>query len=141
MKFFNEMKLSGKIVSMVSVLIVLLLIISAVSISKMQNIGREIAEVAEELIPLTEAVTKIEISHLEQKIVFEKILNYIDYERVAGIEELKEEFKTYTHEVNKELEIAKKIAEHMIEAAANDEERNEHRDIFKHIEDININGC
>ena len=60
------MTLKAKIIGMVLILIGLLGAVSTFGILKLRSIGREIEEIAEQDIPLTEIITKITVNQLER---------------------------------------------------------------------------
>ena len=72
----KDVNISFKIMGMVGVLLLLMAISAAYGILKINHVGNELHAIAEEDIPLTEAVTEITVNQLEQAIWFERALRY-----------------------------------------------------------------
>ena len=72
----NNMPLKFKLYGLAAILLVFMLISTTVSIIKMDNIGDEIVDIAEQDIPLTALVTNVTIHQLEQAINFERALRF-----------------------------------------------------------------
>ncbi len=81
-------------------LLSLLVISTGITLSKMDRIGKEIKEIAQEDIPLIKIVTEITINQLAQAIHFERALRFA-LEKVENKNALKSfniEKKVYFHE-------------------------------------------
>ncbi len=142
MNALDNMKLSTKIISLVSVLMILLIAISGFSIVKMGNIGDEIKDIAEEDIPLTEAITQITIHQLEQAIWFERALRFGEMvgsgneNARSDLKHAEEEFERLAHLTDEEVVEAEKLAEHAIENAHSEEAREEFKQVNEHLKVI-----
>ena len=82
LKFFKkrdvlkDVTVGQKIVSIVGLCIALLIVVAITGIVQMQKVGNEITEIAEQDLPLIEAVSAITVHQLEQAVNFERILRY-----------------------------------------------------------------
>ncbi|GLR70694.1 methyl-accepting chemotaxis protein [Agaribacter marinus] len=88
-----------------------MLLIAGISIIQMQSIGNELADIAEEDIPLSNIVTKITEHQLEQSVLFERMLFKATLQQM-NVDTL-EEVKHLTVEVN---HMSKKIKTEFIQA-------------------------
>lgn len=70
------MRIRTRIVSLVTILLILMSLASAFSLFEIRSIGTEIVGVTEEDIPLSNMVMEIAAAQLEQSIVFERGLRY-----------------------------------------------------------------
>lgn len=70
----EKLKISQKVYTLGIIQLGLMLIMGIISISQMNKIGTELIDIAEEDIPLTNAITKITEHQLEQAILVEKAL-------------------------------------------------------------------
>ena len=123
-----------KLIGIVSLIIFLLVAVAGVGIFQMQSIGSEIEEIAEQDMPLTEAITKITVHQLEQAINFERLLRYgeeieSDPSAEAKFEKAFEHFEKLTKQVDLEILEAEKIAERAIDHANTPAARQE----FEHV--------
>jgi len=151
---FN-LTIGQKLMGVVLMVLGLLTLVAGTGIVQMQSIGSEIEEIAEQDMPLTEAITAITIHQLEQAINFERTLRYgaemAHSEKAAGhFEEAFAKFEELTHKVDKEIveaeELAKGAIEHAKTAAAKKEFElvlealtkieSEHADYEKHVEHV-----
>jgi len=71
---------------MIGILLTLMMITAGVAITKMSTIGRELKEIAEQDIPLIEAITEITENQLEQFIWFERALRHGEKMAASGRE-------------------------------------------------------
>jgi methyl-accepting chemotaxis protein len=111
MDFLDRMKVSKKITAMVLVMMILIVLIIAFTLYKVKNIGIELKEIAEEDIPLTEAITKITEHQLEMAIWFERALRQADKGNTQAFKEARNHFEANGQETTKTLLEAEKIAE------------------------------
>ncbi len=88
-----------------------MLLIAGISIIQMQSIGNELADIAEEDIPLSNIVTKITEHQLEQSVLFERMLFKATLQQMNI--DTREEVKHLTAEVN---HMSKKIKTEFIQA-------------------------
>jgi len=108
MKFFMNLGVKAKIMSLVCLLMVLSLVGSLVIELQVIKIGNEIEAVAERDMPLVEKITKIETHQLEQAIHFERVL------RLKGIGQGDEQQSTL--EIAKFNEISQKVEAELADA-------------------------
>jgi methyl-accepting chemotaxis protein len=111
----SNISIGKRILALVAALLVICGIIAATGIWKMNKIGKEIVEIAEQDIPLTEIVTRITIHQLEQALLIEKGAGHLN---PASLETLNASFADLGHKVNAEIKEAKQ----MLEAAVSNAE-------------------
>ncbi|MDM8549200.1 methyl-accepting chemotaxis protein [Desulfobacterales bacterium HSG2] len=138
----NNIKIGIRIFGMVSVLVILTGIVAGFSIVKMGGIGDEIKTIADEQMPLTEAVTEITISQMTQALWFERAL------RFSGVSEAKEgdaeeslrtaeqAFEKLLESVEEAIKKAEKIAENAVESAEKGESGKTFGEILEHLRQI-----
>ena len=127
---------AAKILCIVGVVLALLVAVATTSSFQMMKIGDEIVEIAEQDIPLVEALTNITIHQLEQAINFERSLRYGEemvHSARAGehFDESVARFEELSEQVDAEIEAGVALAEKSSEEAKTDEARAE----FVHIHD------
>jgi methyl-accepting chemotaxis protein len=132
--FIDNMKLSTKIITLASVLLILMVSIAGFGIVKLNSIGEEIKGIAEEDIPLTTALTKVTEHQLESALWFERALRYGEVlaskaDAAQGLQQAEGEFQTESEEVTEQLKEAEKIAEHAMTSANTTEARREFQEI------------
>ncbi len=130
----KNLKLRTKIIGTLGVLLILMAISAGFGIIKIGSIGDQIAQIAEEDIPLTEVITKITINQLEQAIWFERALRFGEVlaSKEAGGEELKhaeKKFKELTKLVGQQLKQGEEFVENAAKGAKTDEARREFQEI------------
>ena len=122
--FLANLSIGQKILAIVGVGLLALIGVSGTAIVQMDKIGKEIAEIAEEDIPLTQAVTKIETHQLQQAINFERALRYGE-EAAAGsnahaaenYKKARGKFEALAATVDKEILEGEEKAEHGVKYA------------------------
>ena len=72
MSIIKNLKIGGRIQTLLAILTLQMLILAAVAIFTMQKIGTELVDIAEQDIPLTEILQKITVHQLEQAIYVER---------------------------------------------------------------------
>ena len=127
---------AAKILCIVGVVLALLIAVAATSSFQMMKIGEEIVEIAEQDIPLTQALTNITVHQLEQAINFERSLRYgeeMEHSEIAGerFDESVLHFEELSEQVDTEIEAGVALAEKAVEDAGTAEARAE----FVHIHD------
>jgi methyl-accepting chemotaxis protein len=132
------MKTRTKILGLVAILMVLLASVSAVGILKITSVGHEIESIAHNDIPLIEVITEIETHQLEQAIWFERALRYgevLAASEVAAtkLKEAEEEFERLAHLADEEILEGEELAEKAISAARTDVDREEFKEVLKHL--------
>ncbi|GAB4576682.1 MAG: HAMP domain-containing methyl-accepting chemotaxis protein [Roseibium sp.] len=119
---------AGKILALVTLLCCGLLIVAAVAIYQMNAIGKELANIAEKDIPLTEAVSHVTSHQLEQAALLERIV------RIAGVHSdnedsvmlaLKSKLQTLEDQVGEEIVKAEELANSALAHSSSDAEQAE----------------
>lgn len=133
----NNMSLKIKLYALAGILIAFMILSTTVSIIKMSGIGDEIVAIAEQDIPLTEAVTKVTIHQLEQAINFERALRFgeVMKEDANALPHFKgavAKFNEHSHIVNVAIKKGEKIAHEAKLTAHTEEDKKE----FEHVESI-----
>jgi methyl-accepting chemotaxis protein len=122
----SDFKVTHRIQGLVILLVAVSAAIAGVGIWKMDKIGREIAEIAEQDIPLTEVVTRITIHQLEQAVLIEKGAGHLN---PANFGDLGKSFADLGHKVEGEIKEAEKILAAAVTHAATAESKQE----FEHL--------
>ncbi|MFC1523865.1 methyl-accepting chemotaxis protein, partial [Thermodesulfobacteriota bacterium] len=122
----KQMKLGTKIIGLAVSLLILLAVVASYSIIKVNDIGKEIKEIAEEDIPLTEKIAEVTTEQLEQAIWFERALRFgevlAEKETAAeGLKAAEHHFEELSANVNKHIVEAEQIAEHAMAATDSQE--------------------
>lgn len=119
---------AGKILALVAFLSLGLVIVAAVAIYQMGAIGKELANIAEKDIPLTEAISHVTNHQLEQAALVERIM------RLAGVHSedeasmilsLKAALKNLESQVGEEILKAEALAQEALDQSTTDLERRE----------------
>jgi methyl-accepting chemotaxis protein len=105
----KNIKISLRVYSLVSLLLLITAGVAGFAIIEMQGIAEEIESVAEVDIPLTEKLTKVTLHQLEQAILFERTLALGERlsenpDQIGHFHELEKEFVELGHKVKVELE-------------------------------------
>ena len=133
MTILAQISIGRRIYTMLAVLLIVSATIATVGIWKMNKIGKEIVEIAEQDIPLTEIITRITIHQLEQAILIEKGAGHLN---PADPHALAKAFATLGHKVEGELKEAVRRIETAIAHAASDESKQEFERLHGVIKDI-----
>lgn len=136
-RLISGLTIKGKIYSLVVCILALMLITIGVTALKLKSLGTEITTIAEEDVPLTEAVTEITINQLEQAINFERALRYgevmqSDATAEARFKHVLELFDALSEEINREIKTGEKIAQHAMTQAHGEAAIAE----FRHVDEI-----
>lgn len=125
----HRLKISQKIFFLGAIQLALVLLVAAVGIIQMEKIGDALFDIAEEDIPIANAVTKITEHQLEQAVLFERAVVYgllinIDDTDNAGVVDgeaaeknylqTKQKFNELNEKVNGEFVAAEKFVEEAI---------------------------
>lgn len=119
---------AAKILSLVAFLCIGLVVVAAVAIFQMNMIGKELANIAEKDIPLTEAISHVTNHQLEQAILVERMM------RIAGVSDdaekahygtLKSHLQKLEVQVGDEILKAEKLAEYALANSTTEAERTE----------------
>ncbi|WP_299473444.1 methyl-accepting chemotaxis protein [uncultured Roseibium sp.] len=132
---------AAKILSLVAFLCIGLVVVAAVAIFQMNLIGKELANIAEKDIPLTEAISHVTNHQLEQAVLVERIM------RIAGVSDeaekshfgaLRAHLEKLEVQVADEIRRAEELAEYALNNSSSEAERAEFElavNQLKHIEE------
>jgi len=119
---------AAKIFSLVAFLSLGLVVVALVAIVQMALIGKELENIAEKDIPLTEAISHVTNHQLEQAAMVERIMRlsglHVENE-AAAIGTLKTSLKDLEHRVSEEIKKAETLAQHALDRAASQSEQEE----------------
>jgi methyl-accepting chemotaxis protein len=137
----KKLKIGTKIMGTVGCLLLLMALSSGFGILKISNVGGELETIAEEDIPLTEAVTEITVNQLEQAIWFERALRFgevlADKNHAAeGLKQAEIKVQEHSRLVDETEQKAKELVQHAIQAAHTEEERHEFETVNAQLETI-----
>ena len=137
------MSIKTKISLLISVLIISLLGNVSFSSYKMNQIGQEIATIAEQDIPLTRSLTEITINQLEQAIKFERVLRLgsstnLDSNTSKHTDEMISEFNKHSDFISKEIKHGISIANSGMKNAHNKAQYNEFEHVSQLLKKIDI---
>jgi methyl-accepting chemotaxis protein len=126
--WFRNLKLRGKILSLVAFLIAIIGLNAAITLWKLEVIGAEVADVAELDLPITQAVTRFAVNQLEQGLQFERGVAQrmtalgvqTDAERFR---EARGHFAEYGEKAVAELHAANEVTTDALRRAHSDEQR------------------
>ncbi len=138
---FGKLTVRNQIVLLASVLLLFILGSNLFGILKVNSIGNEIQEIAEEDIPLTQIIFRISQLQLEQSIHFERALRIGEMmaKNPALVKELKKTEKEalkLSHEQDEQIMAATKLAEHGIKAATDLEAKREFEKVLDQLKEI-----
>lgn len=111
-----QILLGTKIITSFSGLILMMTALGVYAVLSYDTIGKHIEEIAEEIIPVLNAVANIETHQLEQAIALERVFRYGDMKGEYARQKLEEEvkaFEGFAHEVDKEIESAIRLLDEM----------------------------
>ncbi|MGD9160537.1 MAG: methyl-accepting chemotaxis protein [Desulfobacteraceae bacterium] len=136
----KNIKIGTKIIGMVIIIITLMILSSGFGLIKIANIGKELREIAEEDIPLTEAITQITINQLEQAVNLERALRFGEVfadkdKAIESLEQAKSNFDKHSRKTDEDIEAAIRIVGHAAEIAETDKKK-EFEEIDSHIKQI-----
>ncbi|WP_019614693.1 methyl-accepting chemotaxis protein [Psychromonas ossibalaenae] len=119
----NNLSLKTKLMGSAAILIALLIFSAGYAIYSMNKIGRELAAVAEQDIPLTEKITAVTTHQLEQSIQFERALYYgillLDEDDAVGhFQEAVKRFDQGTEKIDEEIMAAELMAKDAMKGAS-----------------------
>ncbi|MDM8521768.1 methyl-accepting chemotaxis protein [Desulfococcaceae bacterium HSG8] len=141
MKMMDNMKIGTRIIGMVSVIIALMTMIAGFGIVKLNSIGEEIKEVAEEHIPIGDMLTDIANSQMEQAIRFEQVLRFAQIsaqkESAAGnLKNARAEFEKLAAQADEMIKKGREIAGEAVRKARTSESGQEFRKVSDHLETV-----
>lgn len=135
---FRKITIKIKIIFLSCFGIAVALLLVGIAITALSAVGGNLKTIAEEDIPLTNAVTSITVHQLEQAILFERALRFAEImgDRPSarkGYNSAKKHFLEIAHKVDKEIKDAEKLVHHIIEEEAGNTALVEE---FEHVEKI-----
>ena len=104
----RKFSLGGKIFSLALIMLILLISIACFSYIRLNHVKKEIVDLTESVIPITDAVTLMDIHVLEQEIHLERILRLFEISPLNPQDIIREYklFKQRGELVNKEIDKA-----------------------------------
>ncbi len=125
-KLLGKLSLKAKLMGFAGILIALLVIASSYAIFAMQSIGKELTTIAEEDIPLTNALSRVATMQLEQAVSFERVLHYgsVLHEEENALSHFRaaiESFDSRSEEVEGEIKTVRKLIEKAMETGSEEE--------------------
>lgn len=139
MSLFYKMKIGHRIYALVTILLLFIGVIGGVGVYKMNVIGKEMEEVAERDIPLTQMLEKITVHQLEQAILMEKALRFKGVTAHAEgetFEHLVKEFKELAHKTDKEILEAEESVKMALEHTSSDYAKKEFEGVYNELKKI-----
>ena len=133
----NNLPLKLKLYGLAGILLAFMLLSTTVSIIKMDNIGDEIVDIAEQDIPLTKLVANVTIHQLEQAINFERALRFgvgmnSTENAKSHFKKAVDSFDTHSKIVNLSIKKAEALASKAKQNAHSEEAVKE----FEHVENL-----
>ncbi len=112
----DVLKITTKMIGLVCTLIAMLVMLSIEGIIAMNNIGTELVQIAEENIPLNNAISKITANQLEQSIMLERaaLSAGVDVRDEQKFNKAVAEFDRLANLVDEEIKDAEAMAEHAL---------------------------
>ncbi len=131
----KNLNIGIKLLGMVSILLLLMITASGYGILKIDNIGEELTEITEQNNPLSDLVTKISITQLNQAVLFERILFLsTDPANASLIKDAWAKFDSHSKHFYANMEKAFNVSKTAIANAHNQEQ---YEKILKHLKEIN----
>lgn len=137
----NSLKVSTRIYALALFNLLLILVVGAVALLQMDKIGLELVEIAEEDIPISNALTKVSQHQLEQAILFERSLAYAlaSQQNASYSSELQQtisQFSQLAIEVDKEFQELEEKIQHGVEHSHSQATKDKFADLFTTIKAI-----
>lgn len=122
--FLNSLSIKVKIIGLAMILLGSLLFVSVYSFLVMKHVGEELNIIANQDIPLTQALSHITEHKLQQAIIFEKLVRdaYAGAEKAAEFEELTLEFEEFHQKILSEIIETEKLSASAAKIAITEEE-------------------
>ncbi|NEO87603.1 MAG: adenylate/guanylate cyclase domain-containing protein [Spirulina sp. SIO3F2] len=129
-----------KIFGIAASMLGLLLVVVQVSTHRLQQVSREIESLAEYIIPITNAVAKVDVHALEQEVLFERILKHYEIEPLDPklIATETAEFERRNIEVDEELIAAEQRAENALEHLATVTEQTKLAAVIPKLQEVEV---
>jgi methyl-accepting chemotaxis protein len=130
-----------KFLAIVTICIALLLGIAGFATYQIDSIGSELAEIAEQDIPLTQVLSKITVHQLEQALNLERAIRFgeemqSNFQAEEHFHAAVEKFEAFSAKVNKEIKEGEELAASAVEHAANAEALKEFEHVLHALERI-----
>jgi len=141
--FLQSLRISTRVYALACLEFLLLVLVGGVALIQMQKIGTELIDIAEEDIPITNAVTQIAEHQLQQAVLFERALavGVAEKNGIAtgqNLSQIKSDFEALAHKVEKEFKEAELKVETGIEAAHSPEAVTEFRALLSSLKRIDV---
>lgn len=130
------MSISFRIKLLSAVLIMMIALASSAGIWSMKGIGNQLEDIAEQDIPLTEMLAKIEVYQLQQEVALEKMLRAAGIKNGSFTKELAGGIKKLSTEIDNQIGTAENLAERMITTAHSAEAETEATKVLAFIKKI-----
>ncbi|MDJ0781715.1 MAG: methyl-accepting chemotaxis protein [Desulfosarcinaceae bacterium] len=124
-RIIGNLKLRVALMGLAGAMLALLLTSSLVGITSLSRIGHEIKEIAEEDIPLTMAISEVEVLQLEQAILMERATRHALLNETEAFNKAVDHHSKLGHEVDAQLDKGLALAKHAVAAATNTASRRE----------------
>ncbi|WP_269580867.1 methyl-accepting chemotaxis protein [Roseibium sp. Sym1] len=127
---------AGKILALVAFLSLGLVIVALVAVFQMNAIGKELANIAEKDIPLTEAISHVTNHQLEQAALVERIMRLAGVhsdDEADAIQSLRTSLKKLESQVGDEILKAEELARNALDQSTSEGER---REFLKTVEQL-----
>ncbi|MFC1602261.1 methyl-accepting chemotaxis protein [Pseudomonadota bacterium] len=135
-KYVQSLKLITKISGMLGLMVAIILGISISAIYSLGSIATLLTEIAEEDIPLTNAVTEINALQLEQELWAERAVSGAYSNDIPHLQDAEKQFETATAKASIELKKAEKLAKHGLELAHNENAKKKFQEVFDRLKKI-----
>lgn len=125
---------STKILGLVGMVSTATIIVAAIGITQMANIGKELESIAEKDIPLTEAVSKVTTHQLEQAILLERMLRLGGVKTETSKAHLLETQRTFVElakKVEGEIRVSETMARQALDHASDSVEKEKFNSVLK----------
>jgi methyl-accepting chemotaxis protein len=126
----KNFKIRTKILGAVVLLLLLMTVSAGFGILKMNHVGNELDSIANQDIPLTEAITEITVNQLEQAIWFERFLRFGEVlaekqYAAEGLKHAEKKVQEHSRLVEESKNQALDLVHHALQAAHAEEDRTE----------------
>lgn len=137
----QKINMRQQVILTVSIMILLLITISVFAAMKVNLIGTELKEIAQEDMPLTDIITEITVNQLEQATLFERMIRHGEMlervpDAVVDLQKAKKEYIEHSVLINQEIQKGEQIAKESIIKTASLQARNEFEEVLNHLEKI-----
>ena len=139
----RSLSVGQKFTGIVAVCISFLILVAGVAVYQIDQIGKELAEIAEEDIPLTEIIAAITEHQLEQALNLERAIRFgaemqASAQAEPHFDKAVQAFRGFNEKVSAEIREGEEIAERAISAAHSAESKREYENVFKALKKIEV---